>query len=144
MFQLRSCLATIHNGRHSVKIHILSILNQASVISSQKLKPDLLNPLDFISLLLKLETQLVSHPRLPSPQWNGEKTWYMYNFMKLQSFMISDTLYGILHIPLVEKSLQFHLFRIHNIPLVHCVLKKLFRYSIQEEVGKQYISLPPE
>ena len=61
--------------------------------------------------------------------------------------MMSNTLYVVLHIPLVDKSLQFYLFRIHNIPLVHAILKKLFRYSIQEEyltiqLGEQYILFP--
>ena len=45
--------------------------------------PALLNPLDLISLLIKLKTQLVSHPRLALPQWNGENNWYMYKFLKL-------------------------------------------------------------
>ena len=67
MFQLRSHLVTLHNGIHSVKIDILSILNHVLVISSQKLTPTLLNPLDLISLLIKLETQSVSHPRLALP-----------------------------------------------------------------------------
>ena len=53
--------------------------------------------------------------------------------MKLQLFRMSDTLYVVLHIPLVDKSLHFNLDRIHNIPLVHPILKKPFRYSIQEE-----------
>ena len=35
--------------------------------------------------------------------------------------------------PLVDKSLQFNIYRIHNIPLVHPILKKSFKYSIQEE-----------
>ena len=53
--------------------------------------------------------------------------------MKLQPFMLSDTLYLVLHVPLVNKSLQFNLYRIHNIPLVHPILKKSLKYSIQEE-----------
>ena len=60
----------------------------------------------------------MSHPQLTLPQWEGENILYMYKFMKLQSFMLSDTLYYVLHIPLVAKSLQFNLYRIHNIPLV--------------------------
>ena len=123
MFQLRSQLGTLHNRIHLLKIHILSILNHISVISSQKLTPALLNPLDLISLLIKLEMQLISYPRLALPECNGENIWYMYKFMKLQSFMMLDTLYVIIHILLVDKSLQFHLFRIHNIPLVYPVLK---------------------
>ena len=61
--------------------------------------------------------------------------------------MLSDTLYVVLHIPLVDKSLHFNLYRIHNIPLVHPILKKSFKYSIQEEYlairsDSQYISFP--
>ena len=74
MFQLRSHLATHHNGINSVKIDILSILNQVLVISSQKLKPALLSPLDLKSSLTKLETQLVSHPRLALHQLDSENT----------------------------------------------------------------------
>ena len=86
-----------------------------------------------MSLLTKLETKLVSHPRLTLPTWHAENIWYLYKFIKLQSFMLSDTLYAVLHIPLVDKSLQFCLFRIHNIPLVHPTLHKSFQYTIQEE-----------
>ena len=95
MFQLRSCLANHCNGIHSLKIGILSILNQVSSIGSQKLTPALINPLDLISLLIKLETKLVSHPRLALPEWNSENMVHV-QIMKLQSFMMSDTLYVIL------------------------------------------------
>ena len=61
--------------------------------------------------------------------------------------MMSNTLYVILHIPLVDKSLQLNLYRIYNIPLVHPILKKSFKYSVQEEYlairsDTQYISFP--
>ena len=64
MFQLRSHLATLQSGVNSVKIDILSILNQVLVISLQMLKPALLNPSDLKLLLTKLANQLVSHTRL--------------------------------------------------------------------------------
>ena len=47
----------------------------------------------------------------------------MYKFMKLRLFMMSDTLYVILYIPLVDKSLQCNLYRIHIIPLGQPLLK---------------------
>ena len=45
----------------------------------------------------------------------------------------------------LDKSLKFNLYRLHNIPLVHPILKKSFEYSIQEEYlamrsDSQYIS----
>ena len=87
------------------------------------------------------------HPWLALPAWHGENIWYMYKFIKLQSFKISSTLYAVLHIPLVDKSLQSHLFRIQNIPLVHLTLEKSFQYNMQEEylaikADKKYISFP--
>ena len=124
IFQLRSHLATLHKGINSVRIDTLSILTQVLVIISQKLKPALLNPSDLKVLLTKLENQVVSHHRLDLPKWKGENIWYMYKFMKLWSFMLLDTLYVELHIPLVNKLLQFNLYRIHNILLVHPILKK--------------------
>ena len=148
LFQFRSQLASLHNGLNSLRINILSIIHQVSVISSQKLTPALLSPHDLTSLLTKLETKLISYPQLALTAWHGENIWCMYKFMKLQSFIISNTLYTVLHTPLVDKSLQFHIFRIHNIPLVHPTLKKSFQYNIQEEYltirsDKQYISFPP-
>ena len=61
--------------------------------------------------------------------------------------MLSDALYAVLHIPLFNELLQFHLFRIYNIPLVHPTLQKLFQYTIQEEyltirLDRQYLSFP--
>ena len=61
--------------------------------------------------------------------------------------MMSDTLYFMLHIPILETSLQCNLYRIQNIPLVHPILKKSFRYSFQEEYlairsDSQYILFP--
>ena len=67
MFQLGSCLATLCNGINSVRIDIVSILNQVSVISSQKNGTCITKSI----LLTKLENQLVSHPRLALPQWES-------------------------------------------------------------------------
>ena len=60
--------------------------------------------------------------------------------------MLSVTLYVVLHIPLVNELLQFNLHRIHNLPLVHPVLKESFKYTFQEEYlaiwsDSQYISI---
>ena len=48
-----------------------------------KLTPALLSILDLTSLFTKLESKLVSHPRLALPACHGENIWYMYRFMKL-------------------------------------------------------------
>ena len=142
MFQLRSHLASLHNGINSVTIDILSIINQVSVISSQKLKPALLNPSDLKLLFTKLENQLVSYPRSALPQWKGENIWYIYIYIYIYIY-VHETY--ILHVvrhpvccgahPLVDKSLQFNLYRIHNILLVHQILRKSFKHSYVGQYG---------
>ena len=77
MLHLRSHLATLCNGLNSLWINILSIVNQISIISSHILNPALLSPHDLTSLLIQLESKLVSHPRLALPTWHGESIWYM-------------------------------------------------------------------
>ena len=67
--------------------------------------------------------------------------------MKLRLFMMSDISNIMLCIPLVDKSLQLKLYKIQSILKVHPILKKWFKYSIQEKyltVGSdsQYISYP--
>ena len=62
LFQIRNHLATLHNGLNSLRKNVLSIINQVSVICSQKLIPALLSPHDLTSLLTKLESKLISHP----------------------------------------------------------------------------------
>ena len=150
MFQLRSHLVTLQHGINLVRIDILSILNWVLVISSQNLKLALLKPSDLKLFLTKLENQLLSHSQLALPQWKGEDIQYVtcISLWNFDPFMFSDTLYVVLHIPLFDKLLQFNLYRIHNIPVVHPVLKKLFKYSIQEEYlairsDSQFISFPP-
>ena len=61
LFQLRSHLATLQSGINSVRIDIMEILVQLSVVSSQKLKPTLLYSSDLKLLLTRTKDQLVSH-----------------------------------------------------------------------------------
>ena len=97
-----------------------------------KLKPTLLNLLDLKSLLIRPETQIVSCPRLGLSEWNGE------NFLVYVQIHETLIIYDLRHpvfvvdIPQADKSLQINLYRMHNIPLVHPILKKSFRCSIQE------------
>ena len=55
----------------------------------------------------------------------------LHKFLKIQDFILIETLFVILTIPLVVKNLTFHLYRIHNIQLLHPILKKSFQYEIE-------------
>ena len=51
-------------------------------------------------------------------------------FLKIPSFVLMHTLFVILTIPIVDKSLTFYLYKIHNLPLLHPILQKSFQCEI--------------
>ena len=52
----------------------------------------------------------------------------------IQAFVLTDTLFVILTIPLLDKSLIFYLYRIHDIQLLHPILKKSFQYEKEHRI----------
>ena len=48
--------------------------------------------------------------------------WSCYEVLKIQAFVLTDTLYDILTIPLADNNLMFHVYKIHNLPLLHLIL----------------------
>ena len=71
-----------------------------------------------------------SHPQLDLPANIKSNIWSHYKIPKIQALVLTDTLFVIVPIPLVDKSLNFHSYRICNIPLFHPILKKSFQYEI--------------
>ena len=62
---------------------------------------------------------------------------------------MTDTLLVLLTIPLVDMSLRFHLYKIHNLPLLDPTLKKSLHYEIADKyfaIGwdMRYITFPDD
>ena len=53
-----------------------------------------------------------------------------YKFLKIQIFVSADTLFVVLTIPMVDKSLIFCLYKIYNLPLLLLNLFKPFHYKL--------------
>ena len=71
----------------------------------------------------------------------------MFKFMKFQSFILSDTLYTVLHNPWLTNHYNLTFTGYTTSFLVHPILKKLFKHSTQEEYlairsDSQYILFP--
>ena len=105
MFQLRSHVATLCNGINLVKIYILSILDQVLIISPQKLKHVLPNPLDLKSLLTKFRNPASFAPKV-SPT-TVEQSKHLVHVQVHETQIIYDVRHLICHViyPLVDKSL---------------------------------------
>ena len=82
-------------------------------------------------LLYDMKDQLRSYPRLNLAKNINSYIWSYYKFLKIQAFVITDTLFVNWTILLVGRSLTFHLYGIHNLPLLCPTLQKIFQFEIE-------------
>ena len=98
-------------------------------------------------LLYDAKDQLRSHPWLSLPSNSEIDIWNYYKFLKIQAFVLSKTLFGIIVISIVDNTLQFQLHRLHNLSFLHLNLQKSCQYDLHHKylavrINVQYISFP--
>ena len=62
---------------------------------------------------------------------------------KIPAFILTETLFFIFTIPLVDRGMTFHLYRSHNLQLVHLMLQNLFSMKWSIDIlclGQIYIT----
>ena len=109
--------------------------------------PNLIPPSDLRNILIDIGNRLQANPKLTLPNPKGTSIWAYYEFLKITAFVHHDILIVILTLPLIDTDLQFDLFKIHNLPLLHPVLGKVFTYKISHPYialrsDGNYLTLP--
>lgn len=118
-------------------------------LTTHKVTPNLIPPTDLHNILQEASNQLKANPKLMLPESDGLAIWKYYQFLKLDAFVYNDIIIIILTLPLVNKDLQFDLFKAHNLPLLHPDIKKLFQYEVESSyvaicTDGNYLTLPKE
>ena len=68
------------------------IQNGYGTLSTIKINPTLINPPDLQYFLYDTKDQLQSNPRLDLPVEIETSIWRYYKFLKIQTFVLTDTL----------------------------------------------------
>lgn len=137
MLQLRNRLATMHDGMENLKEDLAKIYEYMTSLMTHKVTPNLIPPTDLRDILQDVKAKLVANPKLALPIDRNANIWSYYQFLKINSFVHRDMLIVVLILPLIDKDLQFDLFKAHSLPLLHPKLKKTFTY----ELDSPYIAL---
>ena len=82
---------------------------------------------DLTYILYDNKYLLRSHPMLSLSANAESDIWSYYKLLKIQVFVLKDTLFVILQIPLIDISLTFHPYM--NLPLLHPNSHKSFHYK---------------
>ena len=127
MLQLCEKMSMLEYGISQIQFNIQNVYGSISTLSTSSINPTQINHLDLYYLLYDIKEQWRPHPRLDLlvKYW----IWYL-KFLKIQTLTFMDTLSVILTIPLVNKRLAFHLYKMHNLPLLHLILWKSFHYAL--------------
>ena len=130
MLQVRNRLAAMQDGMDNLRIDLSKIHEYMMSLTTHKVTPNLIPPADLQSILLDVENKLKANPKLALPVGEKADIWSYYQFMKINAFVHLDMLIVILILPLIDRDLEFELFKAHSLPLLHPYLNKVFSYEI--------------
>ena len=119
MLQVRNRLAAMCDGMDNLKIDLMKIHQYMTGLTTHKVIPTLLPPGDLQDILLDVKNKLKTNPKLSLPVSEKTDIWSYYQFMRINAFVHQDMLIVILILPLIDRDLEFDLFKGHSLPLRH-------------------------
>ena len=123
------------------------IYRYLNVIVSQEVNPVMIPPPPLRQLLAEVQEEMKSNPRLMLPYDPQTEIYKFYEVMKITPVVVEDVLSMLLTIPLIDKSLQMNMYRVHNLPALHTKLGVAAEYILEgdylavDEHGL-YVALP--
>ena len=117
-------------------------------MASHEVNPLVLPPESLRQVLKSIKEEMKQNPRLILPYDPDQDLWSYYSIMRVSPIIMDDFLLLILTVPLVDKSLQMNLYKVHNLPALH-PLNIQFTYQLEGKylaIGKHglYAALPSE
>ena len=135
MLQLRGKISLLHNRLTQIQFNIQNVYSCIENLFTSTINPTLISSSDLQYLLYGIKDQLQLHPRLYLPANIELDIWNYYKFLKIQAFILMVTLCVIWTIPLVDKGLTFHLYRIKEFKSVLIFCKRMMRKRSVNTVG---------
>ena len=126
-------LSIIRTGLARLELETRSVHNYLASITTHVVTPNLIPPEDLRKVLKSVKTNMKSHPRLELPIDPVNGIWDYYNMIKIHPVVFDDYLMIMLEVPLVDKSLKMDVYQVHNLPILHPMLKKTFKYKLESE-----------
>ena len=137
MLQVRNRLDMMRDGIQNLKEDLSKVHDYMLSLTTHKVSPNLIPPTDLREILEDVKTKLIANPKLTLPVHENADIWSYYQFLKIDAFVHQDMIIIILILPLIDKDLEFDLFKANSLPLLHPELRKIFTY----ELDNPYIAL---
>ena len=136
-----------HTSLYALRGEIESLYEYMRALASQELNPMIITPDILKRILHKIEEDIKSNARLKLCKDPETNIWSYYRNVKLTPILLQYYLMLILNVPLVDKSLQMNLYKVHNSPMLHPTLNVQVQYELEGTyfatiMDCMFISLP--
>ena len=148
MMSARHKIAVIRDSTFAIQQNLNHLYIYLNTLSTHKLIPEMLTPYDLLTLLKTVVRDLRSHPKLKFPlEPTKNEIYQYYQIMSASAVIYDEMLLCVLHIPLVDRSKTFQVFKIHNLPLPLPPLNKQMRHKLDHQylaisTDKLYATFP--
>ena len=107
------------------------IYRYLNVIASQEVNPVMIPPPPLRELLAEVQKEMKQNPKLELPYDPQTEIYKFYEVMKITPVVVEDVLSMLLTIPLIDKSLQMNVYKIHNLPALQAKLGVAAEYILE-------------
>ena len=148
MVTVRHKIAVIRDSTFAIQQNLNHLYIYLNTLGTHKLIPKMLTPYDLLALLKAVVKDLRSHPKLKLPvKPTKDEVYQYYQIMSASAVMYDEMLLCVLHVPLVDKSKAFQVFKIHHLLLPLPSLNKQMRHKLDHQylavsTDKLYVTFP--
>ena len=107
------------------------IYRYLNVIASKEINPVMIPPPPLREMLAEVKEEMKQNPRLELPYDPQKEIYKFYEVIKITPIVIEDVLSLVLTIPLIDRSLQMNVYKVHNLPALQVKLGVAAEYIIE-------------
>ena len=133
MTDVKNAIIRLTTGLMTLQNNMKTIYEYMRVMSSHLVNPMILPPHALREILGQIEEKMKQNPRLELPYNSEDEIWQYYDIMKVTPMVVNNVMVIILTIPLIDKSLQMNVFKVHNLPSLHPKLQIQASYQLEGE-----------
>ena len=124
-------VSVVRTGLSRIQLDLLHLSDYLSAISLRRVTPGILPPPDLRDLLLEIESDLASHPKLQLPEDPERNIWAFYPLLRLFPIVLSDHLVLMMDLPLVDRTAKLQVLRAHPYKILAPDIQKAFSYQLE-------------
>ena len=146
----QTIVTRLQMGVLAVEGNIDRLFEYLRIMISHRATSAVIPPVALRRLLLKVKNRMRSNPRLKLPyDPQGPEIWKYYEIMKVTPIILDKMLVILLTIPVLDKSLELNIYRVHNLPSIPPGQEVAATYQLEGDyfaIGKHgvYVTIPTE